>query len=76
MLWYATGFYTRPYTFFIFINDLPLHFEFCLSDFYADDATVHINDKKLDTVECKLHGELGNAKHWSKQKTKQASAQL
>ena len=39
----------------------------CLSDFYADDATVHTNDKKLDTVECKLQGELGNAKHWSKQ---------
>ena len=56
-----------PTLFLIFINDLPLHFEFCLSDFYADDATVHTNDKKLDMVECKLQGELGNAKHWSKQ---------
>ena len=55
-------------TFFpIFINDPPLHFEFCLSDFCADDRTVNTNDKKLDTVECKLQSELGNAKHWSKQ---------
>ena len=54
-------------TFFpIFINDPPPHFEFCLSDFYADDGTVNTNDKKLDRVECKLQGELGNAKHWSK----------
>ena len=57
-----------PILFLIFVNDLLLHFEFCLSDFYADDAKVHTNDKKLDTVGCKLQGELGNAKHWSKQK--------
>ena len=56
-----------PTLFLIFINDLPLHFEFCLSDFYADDAIVHTNDEKLETVECKLQCELGNAKHWSKQ---------
>ena len=55
-----------PTLFLIFITDLPLHFEFCLSHFYADDAKVHTNDKKLDTVECELQGELGNAKHWSK----------
>ena len=28
----------------IFINDLPLNFDFCLSDFYADDGTVHTHD--------------------------------
>ena len=56
-----------PTLFLIFINDLSLHFEFCLSDVYADDATVHTNDKKLDTIECKLQDELGTAKFWSKQ---------
>ena len=67
MLWCATGSILGPILFLIFINDLPLHFEFCLSNFYADDATVHTNDKTVDTVECKLQDELGNAKHWSKQ---------
>ena len=51
----------------IFIIDLPLHFEFCLLAFYADDATVHTNDKELHTIEYKLQGELGNANHWNKQ---------
>ena len=40
-----------PSLFLIFINDLPLHFEFCLSDFYADDVTVHTNDKQVDVIE-------------------------
>ena len=55
-----------PTLFLIFINDLPLNFEFCLSDFYADDATVHTNDKQVDVIEYKIQGEFGNAKHWSK----------
>ena len=32
--------------FLLFIIDLSLHFEYCFSDFYADDATVNTNDKK------------------------------
>ena len=55
-----------PTLFLLFINDLPLNFEFCLSDFYADDATVHTNDKEVDVVEHKIQGEFGNAKHWSR----------
>ena len=31
-----------PTLFLIFINDLPLNFDFCLSDFYADDGTATI----------------------------------
>ena len=54
-----------PTLFLIFINDLPLNFEFCLSDFYADDA-IHTNDKQVDVIECKIQGEFGNAKHWGK----------
>ena len=52
-----------PTLFLIFINDLPLSFEFFLSDFYADDATVHTNDKQVDVVEYKIQGEFDNAKH-------------
>ena len=52
-----------PTLFLICINDLPLNFEFCLSDFYADDATVHTNDKQVDVVEYKIQGEFDNAKH-------------
>ena len=43
------------------------HLTFCLSDFYADDWTVHTNDKNIETIEIKLQGDLNNAKHWSKE---------
>ncbi|MCG8110902.1 MAG: reverse transcriptase family protein, partial [Candidatus Thiodiazotropha taylori] len=56
-----------PTLFLLFINDLSLHFEYCLSDFYADDATVHANDKNIDSIEHKLQTELSNANTWSKQ---------
>ena len=47
--------------------ELPLHFDFCLSDFYADGGTVHTHVKNIETVEIKLQGDLNNAKHWSKE---------
>ena len=56
-----------PTLFHIFINDLPLNFDFCLSDFCADDGTVHTHDKNVETVEIKLQGDLNNAKHWSEE---------
>ena len=56
-----------PTLFLLFVNDLSLHFEYCLSDFYADDATVHINDKDINIIEHKLQTELDNASTWSKQ---------
>ena len=55
-----------PTLFLIFINDWPLNFEFCLSDFYAYDSTAHTNCKEAETVEYKIQGYFGNAKHWSK----------
>ena len=56
-----------PTLFLIFINDLPLNFDFCLSDFYADDETVQTHGKNIETVEIKLQGDLNNAKRWSKE---------
>ena len=56
-----------PTLFLIFINDLPLNFELCLSDFYTDDGTVYTHDKNIENVEIKLQGDLNNAKHWSKE---------
>ena len=40
-----------PTLFLLYINDLPLHFDHCLCDFYADDATVHINDGNVSNIE-------------------------
>ena len=40
---------------------------FAISDFYADDGTVHTHDKNVETVEIKLQGDLNNAKHWSEE---------
>ena len=33
--------------FLIYINDLPLHFDHCSSDLYADDVTVHTHDSNI-----------------------------
>ena len=56
-----------PTLFLLFVNDLSLHFEYCMSDFYADDASVHTNDKDINIIEHKLQTELDNASTWSKQ---------
>ena len=53
--------------FLIFLNDLPLNFDFCLSDIYAEDGTVQTHDKNFETVEVKLQGDLNNAKRCSKE---------
>ena len=56
-----------PTLFLIFINDLPLNFDFCSSDFSTDDVTVHTYDKNIETVEINVQGGLNNAKHWTKE---------
>ena len=38
-------------------------FDFCLSDLYVDDGTLHTHDENIGTVEIKLQGEFNNAKH-------------
>ena len=35
-----------PTLFLMFINDMHLYMEYCDTDYYADDTTVHINEKK------------------------------
>ena len=40
---------------------------YCYSDFFADDATLHTHDNKPDKVEEKLQCDADNAKDWSRQ---------
>ena len=55
-----------PTLFLIFINDLPLCFDHCHSDLYADDATVHNKDKNINNIEHHLLCDFKNAIDWSK----------
>ena len=48
--------------FLLFINDLPLFMNYCFSDFFADDATLHTHDNRPDKVEEKLQSGADNAK--------------
>ena len=56
-----------PTLFLLFIDDLPLFINYCYSDFFADDTTLHIHDNKPDKVEEKLQCGADNAKAWSRQ---------
>ena len=40
-----------PFLFLIFINNLPLHMKHHYIDFFAEDATCHINGKNESEVE-------------------------
>ena len=51
-----------PIFFLLFINDLPLFLRYCNSDFHADDATFHTNDKDKLTIENNLQSGLNEAK--------------
>ena len=51
----------------LFINDLPLFMNYCYSDFFADDTSLHTRDNKRDKVEEKLQCDADNAKEWSRQ---------
>ena len=56
-----------PILFLLFINDLPLFLNYCYSDFFADDATIHTNGKMLKTIEENLQSDANSAKFWCKQ---------
>ena len=45
---------------------MPLCFEYCKSDLYADDATVHDKDKDVNNIEHHLLCDLENAVDLSK----------
>ena len=47
----------RPILFLIFLNDLPLHMEYCDIDLFTDDATFHANGKTKSEVEPKLQND-------------------
>ena len=54
-----------PTLFLMFINDLPLCFEYCYSDLYADDTTVHDNDSDVSNIESHLQCDFRKAISWS-----------
>ena len=49
-----------PLLFIIFINDLPLHTEFCELDLYADDATMSASSSSLSTLSNFMTADLSN----------------
>ena len=53
--------------FLLFMNDLPLFLNYCYSDFFADDATIHTNSKMLKNIEGNLQLDANSAKVWCKQ---------
>ena len=48
--------------FLLFMNDLPLFLNYCYSDFFADDATIHTNSKMLKNIEGNLQLDANSAK--------------
>lgn len=55
-----------PILFLLYINDLPLFMKYCYSDFFADDATFHTHDKRIETLEMKLQSDADTVKDWSR----------
>ena len=55
-----------PTLFLIFINGLPLCFDRCKSDLYADDATIQGTDKDINNIDQHLLCDFENAIDWSK----------
>ena len=55
-----------PTLFLLFINDIPLFFKHCLSDFNSDDATFHTSSKCDKTIENNLKDDGDISITWSK----------
>lgn len=53
-----------PLLFIIYINDLPLHMEFCDLDLYADDSTMSSFSSSVETVTNYLQADLINFNKW------------
>ena len=54
-----------PTLFLLFINDLPLHLNHCLTDLYADDNTIHASGKNKPEIERKLQSDANETEVWS-----------
>ena len=50
----------EPLLFILFINDLPLHIEFCELDLYANDATLSASSSSLSTLLNFMTADLSN----------------
>ena len=50
----------------LFINDLPLFFNHCFADLFADDATFHTHSNSVDVIEHHILANFTEAKYWSK----------
>ena len=55
-----------PLMFLLFINDLPLYTDNVKTDLYADDTTLHENDKSISNIKKKLQIALNNLQEWRK----------
>ena len=60
------GLYWDQHYFCTYINDLPLHFDRCFCDPYADDATVRINNGNESNIEDDITHDFDKAIKWSK----------
>ena len=55
-----------PLMFLLFINYLPLYTDNVKTDLYADDTTLHENDKSISNIKRKLQIALNNLQEWCK----------
>ena len=53
-----------PLLFILFINDLPVHIDFCHLDLYADDSTMSASDSSVQTLINYLMADLINFDTW------------
>ena len=55
-----------PLLFLMFINDLPLYTDSANTDFYADDTTLYVIGKSLETIQRNLQVALDCLAKWCK----------
>ena len=55
-----------PLMFLLLINDLPLYTDNVKTDLYADDTTLHENDKSISNIKKKRQIALNNLQEWCK----------
>ena len=53
-----------PLLFILYINDMPLHLDHCLSQMYADDTTLYQFSNSLTHLEYVFNRDLFNLSSW------------